>query len=437
MDPTPTPEAGTADLTIVVKNLTKSTQTKAGEDENAKEGEAKIYNLFVALYNEDGTFLQVSDLTANEDEEVTDSKNEIQFKGLKAGASYRALAFANVPKDALTATANSFELTSAYYVFSGEGANGLPMSSGISPKFTLAEGENYYGYSNTTGGHSIESGKPLGLIRNVARVELNALDLDMTKVKVDGSQKYKSGTIKFVPKDVFVLHGRTKAKVADQSQSNTEWFNLPDKVWGNIATTYETADGDDYYSGTNSSNSFGRFAGTVDAANYIKALSTAETTYTQNWDGTAITGSKAITLANSLYFYVLPNDQTKAAREQEDPEEEGQAFVLDKTTLASELVVSGEVYIKAIMNDNTSWTFGKEDAPVLRYWPIKIGLDGLDSENMYYGQVHRNVFYQISATIAGNGYADPTQPKDDPTADLFVRTMVMNWGTATQAPVIE
>lgn len=311
------------------------------------------------------------------------------------------------------------------------------MSSGISPKFTLAEGENYYGYSNTTGGHSIESGKPLGLIRNVARVELNALDLDMTKVKVDGSQKYKSGTIKFVPKDVFVLHGRTKAKVADQSQSNTEWFNLPDKVWGNIATTYETADGDDYYSGTNSSNSFGRFAGTVDAANYIKALSTAETTYTQNWDGTAITGSKAITLANSLYFYVLPNDQTKAAREQEDPEEEGQAFVLDKTTLASELVISGEVYIKAIMNDNTSWTFGEESTPVLRYWPIKIGIDGLDSEDTYYGQVHRNVVYNISATIAGNGYADPTLPKGDPTADLFVKTMVMNWGTATQAPVIE
>jgi len=40
-------------------------------------------------------------------------------------------------------------MTSAYYVFSGEGANGLPMSSGISPKFTLAEGENYYGYSTT------------------------------------------------------------------------------------------------------------------------------------------------------------------------------------------------------------------------------------------------------------------------------------------------
>ena len=408
VDPTSTSEAGTADLTIVVKNLTKSTQTKANGDENAKKGEATIYNLFVALYNEDGTFLQVSDLAVNKDEESADSNNEIKFEGLKAGASYRALAFANVPMEALTATANSFELTSHYYVLSGEGANGLPMSSGISPVFTLAEGENYYGYSNATGGNSIESGKPLGLIRNVARAELSALSLDMTQVKVNNSQKYKSGTIKFVPKDVFVLHGRTKANVADQSISNTAWFNQPDKVWGNIAATYETADREDYYSGTNSSNSFGRFAGTVDATNYIKALSTEETTYTQSWNGTTITGSKAITLANSLYFYVLPNDQTKAAREQEDPEEEGPAFVLDKTTLASELVISGEVYIKAIMNDNTSWTFGEESTPVLRYWPIKIGIDGLDSEDTYYGQVHRNVVYQISATtvfskVAGCG----------------------------------
>ena len=166
-------------------------------------------------------------------------------------------------------------------------------------------------------------------------------------------------------------------------------------------------------------------------------MSTTTKTYTQDWTGATISGDKEIALANSLYFYVLPNDQTKAAREQEDPEEDGQASVLDKTILASELVISGEVYIKAIMNDNTSWTFGEESTPVLRYWPIKIGIDGLDSEDTYYGQVHRNVVYNISATIAGNGYADPTLPKGDPTADLFVKTMVMNWGTATQAPVIE
>ena len=77
VDPTPTPEAGTADLTIVVKNLTKSTQTKAGEDENAKEGEAKIYNLFVALYNEDGTlFSKFEDVRYGEAPAPAKTKNE-------------------------------------------------------------------------------------------------------------------------------------------------------------------------------------------------------------------------------------------------------------------------------------------------------------------------------------------------------------------------
>ena len=57
-----------------------------------KRAKLRFTILFVALYNEDGTFLQVSDITANKDEEQTSSNNEIQFKGLKAGASYRALA---------------------------------------------------------------------------------------------------------------------------------------------------------------------------------------------------------------------------------------------------------------------------------------------------------------------------------------------------------
>ena len=450
----PTPEAGTADLTIVVKNLAKNTQTKADEgiDANAKADEAKIYSLFVALYNEDGTFLQVSDSPVNKDEETTDTNNEIQFTGLKAGASYRALAFANVPKTALTATANSFDLTSEYFVFTGESAKGLPMSSGISPVFTLEEGENYYGYTNTTGGNSIESGKPLGLIRNVARVELSSLKLDMTSVKVGSTevQKYKSGTAKFVPGDVFVLHGRTKANVADQSTSNTAWFNKNENnvKWGDIAASYGSTDAEKYFSGTNASSSFARFAGDLVATHYLKTLDGATTApvYVQSWtsggltsltkDGVAVTDKKTITLAESLYFYVLPNNKTVAAREQAEPAE-GTAFVLDKLTLASELVISGKYYVKATMSDGTSWKFGEENTPVLRYWPIKIGIEGLETGSVYGNGVQRNVVYKISATIGGNGYADPTIPKDDPTADLFVKTMVMNWGSASQSPVIE
>ena len=44
------------------------TDKAAADDSNAKEGETAILHLFVALYNEDGTFLQVSDITANKDE---------------------------------------------------------------------------------------------------------------------------------------------------------------------------------------------------------------------------------------------------------------------------------------------------------------------------------------------------------------------------------
>ena len=37
--------------------------------------------------------------------------------------------------------------------------------------------------TQTTGGNSIESGKPLGLIRKCGSSELSALSLDMTQVK--------------------------------------------------------------------------------------------------------------------------------------------------------------------------------------------------------------------------------------------------------------
>ncbi len=458
VDPTPTPEAGSADLTIVVKNLTKSLNTKAAEEEvdYTQTGEADIVNLFVALYNEDGTFIQTSNVVANEDGETTDTNNEIKFEGLKAGATYRALAFANIPEAALTGSANSFNLTTDYYVLTGTGVTGLPMSSGISDKFTLKEGANYYGYTGKeSAGNSIASGKPLGLIRNVARVELSSLELDMTRVKetVGNSsvQKYTSGTVTFTPGKVFVLHGRTMAKAADVTIDNTSWFNQLDVLWGSVASTYASGDAEKYFSGTKTIDDpsyFGRFAGTVDATNYIKALDDAATApvYEQKWtksgltslkkDDVAVASSKKkIDLAESLYFYVLPNNQTSAAREQVEPEEG--TFTLNKLTLASELVISGDFYAKATLFDGTTWEYGTAATPVKRYWPIKIGIDGLAVGSLYGNGVQRNVVYQISATIAGNGYGDPTIPKDDPTADLFIKTMVMDWGTATQAPVIE
>ncbi len=132
------------------------------------------------------------------------------------------------------------------------------------------------------------------------------------------------------PKDVFVLHGRTKAKVADQSQKIQSGSICQIRFGVILPLLMKLLMEMIIIPGLTLVTHSAVLLELSMLLIIKKALSTAETTYTQNWDGTAITGSKAITLANSLYFYVLPNDQTKAAREQEDPEEEGQAFVLDK-----------------------------------------------------------------------------------------------------------
>ena len=74
------------------------------------------------------------------------------------------------------------------------------------------------------------------------------------------------------------------------------------------------------------------------------------------------------------------------------------------------------------------------------YWPIKIAatneMAAATAEYLKDGKIHRNIIYSIDATLAGRGYDDPTVPPID-FVELFVKTMVMNWGTATQAPVIE
>ena len=50
--------------------------------------------------------------------------------------------------------------------------------------------------------------------------------------------------------------------------------------------------------------------------------------------------------------------------------------------------------------------------------------------------IHRNVVYQVSATLAGKGYKDPTTPNPDP-VEMFVKTTVVDWATANQSVTIE
>ena len=167
---------------------------------------------------------------------------------------------------------------------------------------------------------------------------------------------------------------------------------------------------------------FENVVGTVDAG-YKTAL-TPKISQT-----TAAAASQSLT---GISFYILENDQTNASREITVA---ALGAVTDHShEYATELVIKGKYKVTAATNASGTYKYAEET----RYWPIKIGIDGITEEGAAgTGSVHRNYIYEITeATIAGPGYKDPTKKEDEP-LQLFVRTKVTDWGKATQAPTIE
>ena len=409
-DPTPTPEAkGEASLVVSVKNGVSGITKAVTQTANEKN----IQSLKIVLYNATTkAFLAESSTIAPDDKDDQITNNEIKFTGLNlAGTSVQILAVANVNTSFANTTSDNIGVlvTDA----TGFTEDNLPMSSGLTAAVTLVEGNNYYGYSSVPEGSTSLSSTPLPLIRNVARVDLTDLSIDMDAAT---KEKYVSGTAKFEITSAFILNGRTKTKVADAGS----WWNQTNVVWGNIAATYADA-ATDYISGFD--NSFKNFIGTkIDA--YSKNITdNSEKTYT-------IGSSSALTVSlegNPIQFYVFENPQEKAARTFEsDPVTSGK--------FATELVIKGSFSLadaKKAGSDNI-YAVEKSDA----YWPLVIAVDGTVTPDTYMNAIHRNVVYQVSATLAGKGYKDPTTPNPDP-VEMFVKTTVVDWATANQSVTIE
>lgn len=414
-DPTPTPEAkGEASLVVSVKNgvsgITKAgTETQTGNEKNIK-------SLKIVLYNaETKVFLAESSTIAPDDKDDQITNNEIKFTGLNlAGTSVQILAVANV--DASFANTTSDNIGVLVTDATGFTEDNLPMSSGLTDAVTLAEGDNYYGYSSVPEGSTSLSSTPLPLIRNVARVDLTGLSIDMSAAT---KEKYVSGTAKFEITSAFILNGRTKTKVADAGS----WWNQTNVVWGNIAATYDNA-ATDYISGFN--NSFENFTGNQIGAYSKDITDNSEKTYT-------IGSSSALTVNlqnNPIQFYVFENPQTKAARlfkgDESDPILSGK--------FATELVIKGKFSLSDAKKAGSNNIYVAEKADA--YWPLVIAVDGTVSPETYMNAIHRNVVYQVSATLAGKGYKDPTTPNPDP-VEMFVKTTVVDWATANQSVTIE
>ena len=404
------------------------TKTKAGTQTGAEE---KVNNLRVILYTADGNYVASSTTGATKDN-VNDNREVQMTAKLPAGVtSYKVLAVANLSTsfaDNVGTSLAAMEQGAPFGTGAAIGDAGLPMSSGVSAAFTVTLGKaNYYGYTTDdivdydATKDVIVASEPLPLIRNVARVDLKKVTLDLNaSTKEPG---YTAISAQLQLQEAFILHARIKAAAADLS-TTPSWWNSTAGTWGTIAAQY-TASTTELLSGRNvfesTPSTFENVVGTADDG-YKTVLSQ---TITQN---STVAVSQEL---EGISFYILENDKTSASREIVVTGDD--AVTNHSHQYATELVIKGKYKVTSATNTSGTYKYPEE----VRYWPIKIGIDGISGSGAGTGSVHRNYIYEITeATIAGPGYKDPTKKEDDP-IQLFVKTKVTDWGRATQAPVIE
>ncbi|MDB8996754.1 fimbrial protein [Parabacteroides distasonis] len=422
------PQTGEVETTLAFAIKGADTKTKAGTQTGAEE---KVNNLRVILYTADGNYVASSTTGATKDN-VNDNREVQMTAKLPAGVtSYKVLAVANLSTsfaDNVGTSLAAMEQGAPFGTGAAIGDAGLPMSSGVSAAFTVTLGKaNYYGYTEEgIVGYDatkdvIVASEPLPLIRNVARVDLKKVTLDLNaSTKEPG---YTAISAQLQLQEAFILHARIKAAAADLS-TTPSWWNSTAGTWGTIAAQY-VASTTELLSGRNvfdeSENTFKNVVGTANAG-YKTALSQ---TITQN---TTTAASQDLL---GISFYILENDQTTASREviANAPD----VVTNHSHQYATELVIKGKYKVTSATNTSGTYKYPEE----VRYWPIKIGIDGISGSGVGTGSVHRNYIYEITdATIAGPGYEDPTKKEDDP-IQLFVKTKVTDWGKATQTPTIE
>ena len=306
------PQTGEVETTLAFAIKGADTKTKAGTQTGAEE---KVNNLRVILYTADGNYVASSTTGATKDN-VNDNREVQMTAKLPAGVtSYKVLAVANLSTsfaDNVGTSLAAMEQGAPFGTGAAIGDAGLPMSSGVSAAFTVTLGKaNYYGYTTDdivdydATKDVIVASEPLPLIRNVARVDLKKVTLDLNaSTKEPG---YTAISAQLQLQEAFILHARIKAAAADLS-TTPSWWNSTAGTWGTIAAQY-TASTTELLSGRNvfesTPSTFENVVGTADDG-YKTVLSQ---TITQN---STVAVSQEL---EGISFYILENDKTSASRE--------------------------------------------------------------------------------------------------------------------------
>ena len=363
---------GNASLTIVVNS--KQAGTKAvkptGTTDNTITGEDAIKNLTLVVFNSAGQFLASADAT-------NASTGEVTVAGINPQA-VQFMVFANMDianLSTLTATtifSQPISIADGYFNVS---ENGLPMTSSL-VSATLVSGDNYYGYDADdvpSGANSISEGSPLGLVRNVARVDLQAVKLSMA------DSDYESGSATFQFTGVYVKNAATKA------------------LLNNVASDAS------YVTGTTDAYTY-----------YYDAPASALATTTQTFTSATTRENAENVAALNAYYYVLVNTQGTVEN----------SFVENDN--ATKLVVAGNFGLTNGVHKTTGQTVSLQ--PQAGLYPVTVGVDGMPSA--VDAVLKSNKIYKITLLVAGPGKLDGGR------ATFYVQTEVVDWSEVSQvAPV--
>lgn len=269
--------------------------------------------------------------------------------------------------------------------------NGLTMSSELIP-VTIGTGINYVGFGEKNAiinigqaneGTEIYGPKPVDLIRRVAAIELEKIELPTVTGEI-----YQS--VKFEPKEVFVANVKSTAGIGSAAGVTIE----------------QTAEAANYY---------------LAPAKYISAegslkhgTSTADNNLLKDMTGTLnVTETMNITLPPC---YVYPNQEGEAAFAATTEIPNPKNYTL--------LVVKGD-YTYRLINDPTNTPVKEEN----RYYAVIVNDNSLGGtftgEGEYNVRVKRNTKYSVTLQVLGTGSDKPFTPAAF--AHVAAKVEVANW----------
>lgn len=365
IDNGPDPVNGAASLKIDLGIKTTKGVITDGDTETT------VNDINIFLCNSDGSVKSRvylgADATIAADETVT-------FTDLSVGETLYCVGFANfgsemttIPEDAVINTTDNI------------GGTNLPMH-GFSGDVEIKAGEN------TT---------DLVLTRDLARVELVGLSLDM---KPENQTAFTAGTFKFDFISASVNSTPTSSTVTFATKAVERSYAVGANFVGGLAVANW-----DWNGVTNDSQS----------DSYIK--SDADETFATYVMGTT-TAPQTITKPASIVFYVLPNEATLDETDDTYSNTNPTAF-----TLNGKMVVENGVRDGQTIN-NTYDSF----------YNIEIGKDGTVTGQTKGAGVLPNKNYKITLTVAGIGEGEGgVRPY------LVVNTVVEDWDVVEQSAVVK